>query len=99
LKSIHPSVALDRSGQPYVAWQDDDAAGRGRIYLRYWTGTAWSPLGNSDAGGGISRSPANTFEPSLSIDPEGRPVIAWNDWSPPTASIYVKRWTGPSKTR
>jgi len=98
-RAIHPSVAVDLSGRPCVSWQDNDASDKGRIYLRAWTGTAWSPLGMSDSGGGISRSPAHTFEPSLAIDPEGQPVVAWNDWRVPTASIYIKRWTPPSKPR
>jgi hypothetical protein len=92
-------VAVNAAGQPYVAWQDNDPADKGRIYLRTWTGSAWAPLGGSDTGSGISRSWAHTFEPSLAIDPDGRPVVAWNDWSQPTASIYIKRWMGSLKSR
>jgi hypothetical protein len=98
-KAIHPSVALDPSGRIFVSWQDNDESDKGRIYLRYWTGTEWSPLGSSDSGSGISRSPAHTFEPTLAIDPEGRPVVGWNDWCQPTASIYIKRWSLPVKGR
>jgi hypothetical protein len=83
--AFDPSLALDSSGNPLVSWFEWDGTSR-NIYVKRWTGTAWEPLGgfldvhtNEDA-----------LWPSLALDSNGRPVVAWSE----AFNIYVKRWTG-----
>jgi|GEM_PF-952180 len=89
-----PSLALDSSGKPVVAW-DDNSSGRGyrEIYIRRWNGAAWVELSPySASGGGISQSGAGATFPSLALDSSGNPVVAWSDYSSGINQIYVKRW-------
>jgi hypothetical protein len=86
-------VCLDREGRPVVAWREE-AKGNGEIYLKRWTGKEWSEIGGSATGGGISRTRGNSREPSLALDPEDRPMVAWFDDTEGNYEVYVRRWTG-----
>lgn len=91
--SILPSLALDASGNPAVAW-DDDTDGDNEIYLKRWTGTSWVELSSSASGGGVSSNTGFSSEPSLAVDGSGNPVVAWFDDTGGNSEIYLKRWTG-----
>lgn len=61
----------------------------------------WVEIGpGSASGGGISGAgaTANTRSsetPSVAIGPDGRPIVAWSDYTgDSTRQIYVKRWNG-----
>jgi hypothetical protein len=96
VRSLYPSLAIGATGMPVVAWADD-SAGNYQIYVRRWDGTSWVEMGSGSAsGGGISDSNGSSFEPSLAIDPDGTPVIAWADDSSDIVQIYVRRWDGTS---
>lgn len=93
-RSFSPSLAIPPDGAPIVAWADD-SAGVANIYVRRWDGTAWVELGaGSAAGGGISQSAGNAYQPSLAIAPDGAPFVAWYDAGSGNAEIYVRRWDG-----
>jgi type IV secretory pathway protease TraF len=79
-----------------VAWEDDGEGSR-EIYLRRWTGQSWEELGRSATGGGISGTPGASVRPSLALDSEGRPAVAWQEETAPgNTEVYFRRWDGKS---
>jgi serine/threonine protein kinase len=94
--SLHASVVLTRTGQPVVCWQEEILPDTQKIFLRRWDGHAWIPLGDSATGGGLSATWGNAVDPSLALDAEGHPVVAWNEWHPARSpQICLRRWNGP----
>ncbi|MBI3856670.1 MAG: hypothetical protein HY293_13365 [Planctomycetes bacterium] len=91
--SDSPSLALDASGNPVVAWRDT-TPGNSEIYLKRWNGSAWVELGGSATAGGISATAGTSVAPSLALDASGNPVVAWADNTPGTFQIFLRRWTG-----
>ena len=91
--SQNVTLAAAPGGVLYVAWSDT-SAGDAEIYLRRWDGAAWSELGGSASGGGISNNSGDSVWPSLAVGPDGNPWVAWQDETPGAAEIYVRRWTG-----
>ena len=91
--SAGPSLALDKDGNPCVAWVASDGADN-EIYLRCWNGSSWTALEGSASGGGISNNNGNSTYPSLSLAPDGTLYVAWQDSSGGDTEIYVRRWDG-----
>ena len=79
--SQNPTLALDNTGKPHIAWADN-TNGNYDIYYLYWNGSAWV---DSDGTGQesikISNSPMDPFnmKPTLCLDNNFNPCIAWND--------------------
>jgi hypothetical protein len=88
-----PSLAVNTSGNPVIAWQD---AGGGGIFLKLWNGSAWVELGGSATGGGISGALATASTVSLALDVSGNPTVAWQDGSSGKLQVYLKKWNGSS---
>jgi hypothetical protein len=82
-----PSLALDGSGNPVVAWHETDGT-VSNIYARRWDGRAWSPVG-----GGLSANGGSTpaGDASLALDGSGNPVVAWHETDGTAYNIYVQR--------
>ncbi len=91
--SMLASVAINNSGNPVIAWQDDT-----EVYLKQWNGTdAWEAIGGSATGDGLSSTSGESLNPSLSINSSGNPVVTWEDDSTVgNFEIYVKQWNGSS---
>ena len=95
--SIRPTLAVDLNGTPLVAWQDD-SSGNNQIYVKRWDAYhhAWVEMGDSASGGGISNTSVESRYPSMAIDPNGSPVVAWQDGPACTDDcddeIFVRRW-------
>lgn len=85
---FYPSLVLDSSGYPIVAWRK----GYG-IYVDRFNGISWDNL-VSDL-----RTPDGfANNPALAIDPSDNPVLAWdsiNNFGTVT-NIYVQRYNGSS---
>ena len=96
--SGYPSLAVGPDGAPVVAWSDgsngSDDTNNDEIYVRRWDGTTWVELGGSGSGGGISNTDNYSWYPTLAIDPDGMPIVAWDDRSSGNREIYVRRWDG-----
>ncbi|MFC1611425.1 hypothetical protein ACFL6C_10730 [Myxococcota bacterium] len=92
--SIQPSIAIDPvTDEPIVAWQDR-TDGNDQIYVRGFDGTTWQELGvESASGGGISNTAVHSKEPTITIDPTGRPVVVWED-TVGGRVIYTRRFDG-----
>ncbi|HHT9126786.1 MAG TPA: hypothetical protein ACFYD6_13370, partial [Candidatus Brocadiia bacterium] len=91
--SALPSLALDSSGNPHIAWQDY-SGGDWEIYYAYWDGDSWETYGGANTGGGVSNNVNNSWSPSLALDSSDNPHIAWEDISGGDAEIYYAYWNG-----
>jgi hypothetical protein len=83
-----PSVAIDPSGRPVVAWQALTAPENPtEIFVLRWNGTdAWEELGiDSASNAGISDAVLDALVPALALTPAGGtatagvPTVAWLD--------------------
>ncbi len=91
--SLHPSLALDSSDRPVVAWRET-TDGNDEVYLKRWDGANWVALGGSATGGGISANSGNSRTPSLRLDGAQNPSVAWWDTTSGSGKVYFKRWDG-----
>ncbi|MFT3789352.1 MAG: hypothetical protein QM770_24760 [Tepidisphaeraceae bacterium] len=85
--STDPSIAIDASGNPVVAWSDG-----GNVYVARYDGSAWVSMGGSNAGGGIGGA-GNATSPKLVSTASGI-MVGWLDASTGAARVYVKRFNG-----
>ncbi|THF85542.1 hypothetical protein E7T09_16455 [Deinococcus sp. KSM4-11] len=87
--SRSPSVALDAQGRPVVAYLQGDVLGSA-VLVKRWTGTAWETLGGPLNRGG----PRYLASPVLTLDPAGRPTVAWIEDLAGMDALYVSSWNG-----
>ncbi len=89
-KGLQPAVALDKSGNPVVAWRSEATMVR-PVRVARWTGSEWQRLG-----GDLNQSatlPAR--RPRLVIDDMDRPIVVWEETDGETpGAIYAKRFDG-----
>ncbi len=90
--STFPSLGVNASGVPTVAWRAG-AAGGDEIYARRFNGTTWAELEGSASGSAISAAgAAGVFDPSLAMRPDGYPGVAWVDGS--TTPVLFRQYDG-----
>lgn len=81
-----PTLRVDPAGRPVVAWLEDlndlDA-----LYVSRWEGGRWRRLGGPVSVPGQLASSA-----SLGFDPQGRPVVAWNQGPDGSRRVHAARW-------
>lgn len=88
-----PSMSLDSSGNPVVAWQEKVGV-QFNIHVKKWNGTTWTSLS-----GILDIDASNTASlPSIALDSNGNPVVAWQEKVGTTENIYVKKWDGTTWT-
>ncbi len=98
--SDYPSLALDSSGNPHIAWQDG-SFGNGEILYNRFNGSDWvcadgsfyDPEANPNSAN-VSRNSASSSSSSLAIDSSGNPHIAWWDESYGNPEILYTWWNG-----
>lgn len=91
------SLAIDKNGNPVVAWEDKSSTPKREIYLKRWNGSAWEELGGSASNGGISNNNGSDSRPSIAINDSNYPVVAWDNYPADSyeySSIYIKEWNG-----
>ncbi len=92
-----PSIALDGSGNPYVAWHEDNGSGVTQIFVKKYNGSDWELVGTNP----INQDTAhNARLAALALDGSGNPYVTWyeEDGSdPPVTQIFVKNFT-PAKS-
>jgi len=96
--SYAPSLALDSSSNPCIAWYDW-TPGNSEIYFARWNGSSWvnvSGVGLNATNGNVSNNSGYSSVPSLQLDSAGNPCIAWDDNTPGNYEIYFARWNGSS---
>ncbi|RLB61201.1 MAG: hypothetical protein DRI90_11890 [Deltaproteobacteria bacterium] len=87
--STAPYLALDAADEPLVAW-NLSTADNNSVRASHWTSSAWVTIGP----GALDLDAAETaYGQVAAIDPQGRPIVIWNEWSEANASfdIYVGR--------
>jgi len=89
-----PQPALAASGTGlYVAWHEPNAIAN-RVYVKQWTGTAWTQVGASF----VNDPDREASWPRIAVNPvTGAPYVVWQEQSPTAGTqIQVKRWDGMS---
>ncbi|MBN1674517.1 MAG: VCBS repeat-containing protein [Kiritimatiellae bacterium] len=79
-------IVIDPAGQIYVTYLDS-SAGPWCTYMKYWNGAAWTGLGGSDSGTGLS---PNQGYARIALAADGRPVLAWAE----DTHIVCRAWDG-----
>jgi hypothetical protein len=89
--TFEPSMATDKDGNIVIAWYEQDASSQNRIYVKRWNGKAWEQLGDA-----LNTAADRSADyPSLAIDYQNRPVLAWHETDATfNSTINVKLWTG-----
>jgi len=98
--AIVPRVALSPSGNPAVAWLQKtpklERESR-EAHMKIWDGTAWSALGGSASGGGVSNTDM-VGNVMLGFHASGHPFVAWLCERTVLAlqlpRIYARMWDG-----
>ena len=90
LNAENPSLALDSSGSPTVAWHEQDGTSL-NIYVKKWNGAAWALIGTTFLDANLNKT---AFKPSLVLDSSGFPTVAWAENDGTSNNIYVKKWDG-----
>ncbi len=94
--SFYPSLQLDSSGNPCIAWSDN-TPGNDEIFFARWNGSSWvNAQGATLTGtnGNVSNSSRCSRHPSLQLDSAGNPCIAWRDDTSGNTEIFFARWNG-----
>jgi hypothetical protein len=82
LGSAHyTTLAIDSSGIPYVAFQDEDDMGK--IKVMKYDGNSWVNTGVVSSG--------LSYYTSLAISSSGDPYVAYSDWSIGGGKAMVKK--------
>lgn len=94
--SSSPSLALDSSNRPCVVWADN-TPGNMEIYFARWNGTSWVNANGSaltSTNGNVSNDSDTSQSPSVAIDSQGNPHIAWCNWMTTDYEILYTKWNG-----
>ncbi len=92
--SKNPSITVDLSGYPIVAWSSESFHQNNEIYIRQWTGAEWIEIGDDSASGppgmfgdqdthpsrGISNDDTMSFAPVAKVDDSNTIIVAWVDY-------------------
>lgn len=81
-----PAIATDAAGVPTIAYTIEIGEVR-QLLVRRLAGTTWTLVGP----GIVSNGLRSAFLPSLALDPQGLPVVAWFD---ALARLQVRHWDG-----
>jgi len=90
--SVVPSLCLDSSDNPHIAWFDR-TPGNPEIYYLKWGGTEWVDVdGSGKEAINVSNNSGESRIPSLYLDSSGNPHIAWKDDTSGNDEIYYLKW-------
>ena len=97
--SRRPSLALDATGNPMVAWTELTGSASDIQVARFDPAAnagqgAWVALGSSLGSGGISGT--GTADHAVLVNTASGPVVAWLDSAGGVANVFVKRFRGGS---
>ena len=94
-QSRYPSLCLDETGNPHIAWYDY-SPGNSEIYYLKWKGVSWVDAdGSGQESIRISNNSGESRYPSLCLDGTGNPHIAWHDYTS-GYSVYYLKWNSLS---
>ncbi|HEY0095148.1 MAG TPA: hypothetical protein VGB96_12520, partial [Archangium sp.] len=89
--ALDPSLQLDSTGNPIVAWRQADSTGTKHIHVRAWSNGTWQ-----DRGTGLSAASGatDTSEPELYSDSSNRIILTWHEMVGGVSQTHLKFWTG-----
>ncbi len=88
-----PSLYLDSSENPHIAWEDNSLGDGHHIYYLKWNGTAWVDAdGSGQESINIPKTSGSSYRASLCLDSSGNPHIAWKDYASGNYDIYYLKW-------
>ena len=87
--SFAPSLAIDSTNRPVVAWHEL-AGSNFNVYVKRFNGTSWQTLGTTVD----QTSGSNAVDVSIKVGSNNNPVVSWEE----EGNILVKRWTGTAWT-
>ena len=79
---------MDGAGKPVVALRESDGL-RFNAYVQRWTGAAWQAVGG--AVNAVIGRDIGGYTPALSLDGNGKPVVALQESDGTATNIYVRR--------
>ncbi|RKH48596.1 hypothetical protein D7Y23_19720 [Corallococcus sp. AB050B] len=88
-----PSLAVDASLQPWVAWAQSESIDPntdGQIYWSRWSGSAWTSPSN------ISVNSTGNSRPSVALGIGAPHILAWSGVVNAERNIFVNQWIGNS---
>lgn len=98
--SSMPVITVDKNFIPFIAWQDR-TLGEREIFCVKWNGKAWSTLDGRQFLGreaNVSLDEGVSSYPSISLDPNGNPYLAWDDDTTGNSEIFLIKWSGKEWT-
>jgi len=97
-RSHHPSLALDSTGNPHIAWQDY-SYGKSEILYTHWNGSDWlcadgTVYDPASGNANVSTNSDSSSNPSIALDSSGNPHIVWQDYNYGNVEILYTHWDG-----
>ena len=99
--AIEPAIVVTAAGIVYAAWADA-RHGNYEIYVARFTpgvgweelpgGTGFSAAGGSASEGGVSNTAGSSRRPSIAIDNDGNPIVAWTEFSGASSNVRVAKF-------
>jgi hypothetical protein len=87
--ATNPSLALNSSGNPTVAWQEGPFSNSSNIYVQRFNGTTWVNVG----AGVLDAASGWGIQPSLNLN-NGNPTVAWSEFDGASFNVYVQEFRG-----
>ncbi len=92
--ATQPALATNSKGDRAMVWLEGDGA-RSEVRVKYWNTKTWENLGEA-----LNVVPNTfTFAPTVQLDPQGNPLVAWLEDRAGVDTLFVSRWNGSSWTR
>lgn len=92
LYSLEPKLALDASGQIWIAWNGGTTK-RSYVRVARWDGAVWRDVGQSRSGR-LHHSDREVRGPQLLMLPHAQMLVAWLERGTKDNSLALARWNG-----
>lgn len=100
LVSTLPSLSLDSSDNPHIAWAElNPASSTADIFYVSWNGSSWVCVDGSvynpiTGNANITNSFTASTLPSVVVDSSDNPHFVWVEYTPVNADVFYMRWNG-----
>jgi hypothetical protein len=92
----HEQLALDATGRPHLVWSEMKPDASWAIRYAYWDGATWRGAASSTGPDTIDflNTPYDDWFPSLAIDSNSRPHVAWSTFDGTYEQVVYRFWDG-----
>jgi hypothetical protein len=94
VKANRCHLDVDATGAPLVTWIDDEGGSAETVFVKRFNGASWEELAGSASGAGILGQYVPGGNPSIAVNGDGVPVVAWQQKSATSDNIFATQWTG-----